>query len=250
MDKLRPRAVIFDLGSTLIEYETIPWSEINLYCSAGARKFLHKKGYNVPDETEFHLAYEAIKDKYRDKAAETLVEWTVTQAFKELLARWAIEIDDGLMNRFFDAYYEPLGRRIYPYDDVLETLDKIKRQYHTIGLVSNTVFPERVHRKELKRFGIEPYLDFAVFSSSFGLRKPHPDIFYKAANLAGVAPSECVFVGDRYLEDAEGPNRIGMPAILKLIDGREYPHDMPQTLRTITRLSELDKHLDLNSNDV
>jgi putative hydrolase of the HAD superfamily len=249
MDKLHPRAVIFDLGSTLIEYETIPWSEMNVYCSASARKFLHKKGYNVPDETEFHQAYEAAKDTYRDKAAETLVEWTVTQAFKELMAKWAIEVDDDLLSRFFDAYYEPLGDRVYPYDDVLETLEKIKRQFRIIGLVSNTVFPEKAHRKELKRFGIEPYLDFAVFSSTFGRRKPHPDIFYKAANLAGVAPSECVFVGDRYLEDVQGPNAIGMPAILKLRDGREYPNDMPETIRTVTTLSELDKYLNLADPD-
>ncbi len=247
MDKLHPRAVIFDLGSTLIEYEAIPWSEMNLHCSASARKFLHKKGYNVPDETEFHQAYEAVKDKYRDKAVETLVEWTVLQAAGDLLQQLDIEVNEDLLNHFFDAYYEPLGDRIYPYDDVLKTLEKVKRQFRIIGLVSNTVFPERAHRKELKRFGIEPYLDFAVFSSTFGVRKPHPDIFYKAANLAGVAPSECVFVGDRYLEDVEGPNRVGMSAILKLKDGREYPDDIPETLRKITTLSKLSEHLDLDS---
>ena len=247
MDKLCPRAVIFDLGSTLIEYEAIPWSEMNLYCSASARSFLYKKGYQVPDEQEFHQAYEAVKDSYRDKAAETLVEWTVMQAARELLARWKIEVDDDLMNRFFDAYYEPLGRRIYVYDDVLETLEWVKQNSRVIGLVSNTVFPERAHRKELKRFGIEHYLDFAVFSSTFGLRKPHPDIFYKAANLAGVAPSECVFVGDRYLEDVQGPDGIGMPAVLKLLERREYPQDMPETIRKITTLSELSEHLDFDN---
>jgi hypothetical protein len=39
MEKLQPRAVIFDLGSTLIEYEVIPWSEMNLYCAASARNY-------------------------------------------------------------------------------------------------------------------------------------------------------------------------------------------------------------------
>jgi putative hydrolase of the HAD superfamily len=122
----------------------------------------------------------------------------------------------------------------------------LKQQHLVIGLVSNTVFPERAHRQELKRFGIEPYLDFAVFSSSLGRRKPHPDIFYKAANLAGAALPECVYIGDRYTEDVEGPNGVGMAAILKLWDGREYPADLPETTRTIRTLSELDRHLDLS----
>lgn len=245
MEKLHPKAVIFDLGSTLIEYEAIPWSEMNLYCAASARNYLLQKGYDVPDEAEFYQAYEEVKNRYRKMAAETLVEWTVMQAAGELLQGWNIQANEDLRDRFFDAYYEPIGRRIYAYDDTLETLERVKRWHSGIGLISNTVFPEKAHRQELKLFGIEPYLDFAVFSSSFGLRKPHPDIFYKAANLAGVAPSECVYIGDRYLEDVWGASRIGMQAILKLWDGREYPQDMPKTTRTITTLSELGAHLDL-----
>lgn len=246
MDKLHPKAVIFDLGSTLIEYETIPWSEMNLYCANSARDYLIKEGYNVPDEEEFHRVYEEVKELYRKKAAETLVEWTVMQAAGDMLKGWNIKVNGDLLDRFFEAYYKPIGRKIFPYDDTLETLEKVKQRYPVIGLVSNTIFPEGAHREELKRFGIEPYLDFAVFSSTFGLRKPHPDIFYKAANLAGYAPSECVYIGDRYLEDVDGPAQIGMPAILKLWDGREYPDDMPESTRTITTLSELEVHLDLD----
>jgi len=247
MEKLQPKAVIFDLGSTLIEYEVIPWSEMNLFCTVSARNYLLKKGYEMPDKEEFHQAYEEVKDKYREMASETLVEWTVMQAAGELLRKWNIEVNDNILDRFFDAYYEPLGRRVYAYDDALETLEKVKQRYPVIGLVSNTIFPERAHRRELKRFRIEPYLDFAIFSSSFGLRKPHPEIFYKAANLAGYAPAECVYIGDRYLEDVEGPAKIGMPAILKLWNGREYPEDMPMDTRTISSLSELDRHLNLDS---
>ena len=243
MDKLHPRAVIFDLGSTLIEYEVIPWSEMNLYCAASARKYLLKEGYDLPDKDEFHKTYETIKDKYRVMAAETLVEWTVTQAAAEMLEEWNIKVNDGLLDRFFEAFYRPIGRKIFAYEDTLATLEKVKQQYPVVGLVSNTIFPEHAHRKELKRFGIEPYLDFAVFSSTFGLRKPHPEIFYKAANLAGYAPAECVYIGDRYAEDVQGPARIGMPAILKLWDGREYPDDVTETTRTITKLSELENHL-------
>ena len=63
--------------------------------------------------------------------------------------------------------------------------------------------------------------------------------------MAGFAPSECVYIGDRYVEDVEGPNDIGMNAILKIVEGREYPQDMPDTLRTIRTLGELERHIEI-----
>ncbi len=242
MDKLHPKAVIFDLGSTLIEYEEIPWSEMNVFCAESARRFLLKKGYDVPEEHEFHRAFEALKDKYRLKAAETLREWSILTVTKELLESWQIPADDGLVEAFFDAYYQPLGKKIYMYDDVIPTLEWLRAQGVVIGLVSNTIFPERAHVKELKRFGALSYFAFTLFSSSFGTRKPHPDIFYKAANLAGYAPAECVYVGDRFLEDVQGPQEIGMPAVLKLWSKREYPEEVHKG-RTISALAELREHL-------
>jgi len=245
MEKLHPRAIIFDLGSTLIEYETVPWDELSQQCASSAREFLVKSGSDVPGEEEFIKTFNRIRQAYRQRAAETLVEWNVMQVGAELLGEFNVELDDGFLDRFFDAYYVPVEKRIFAYDDVVDTLAKLKPEYPVMGLVSNTVFPERAHLKELDRFGIGPYLSFSLFSSTFNLRKPHKDIFYKAANLAGCAPSECVYVGDRYVEDIQGPNAIGMPAILKLNPVLEYPAEMPLAVRRINTLSELFNHIDI-----
>ena len=42
MDKLKVKAVIFDLGSTLIEYEKVPWMELSVECIASVGDFLRK----------------------------------------------------------------------------------------------------------------------------------------------------------------------------------------------------------------
>jgi HAD superfamily hydrolase (TIGR01509 family) len=243
MEKLRPRAVIFDLGSTLIEYEAVPWEELNKLCAEASRKFLAKNGYAVPDEPEFFASLEEAKSDYRRRADELLIEWDVVEAAGTLFAQMGLESTNGLAEKFFDAYYGPVDKLLYAYDDTMSTLTRLRAHVDTIGLVSNTVFPERAHHYELKRFGIAPLLNFTIFSSSFKLRKPHPDIFYKAANMAGVAPQECVYIGDRYKEDIMGPTSIGMPAILKVKEGREYPSEMPAMTRRINRLSDLFDHL-------
>lgn len=246
MNKLNPKAVIFDLGSTLIEYESLEWTELMIQCVSNVHRYLTKQNYDIPAKGEFIQIFGKIKDKFRKTALDTLIEWTIPQATEKLLKELNIESTNGLIDKIFDAYYKPIDKRLYIYDDTLEMLEKIKRKGCIIGLISNTIFPEKTHLSELKKFEIEGYLDFTVFSSTFGFRKPHNDIYYKAANLAGYAPSECVYIGDRYLEDYKGPTRIGMPAILKILPQREYPDDMQDTIRKITCLSELTSHLDIS----
>ncbi len=245
MEKLHPKAVIFDLGSTLIEYESTPWPELSVLAAASVHRFLDKQGLEVPPEEEFCRLFEEVKSEFRKPAAENLTEWTVPQAAAALLDRIGIEQQDGLAEKIFDAYYKPVGERIFPYDDTGDTLEWVKTKVNTIGLVSNTIFPAQTHLAELRRFKLLKFLDFTIFSSTFGLRKPHPDIFHKAANAAGYSPAECVYIGDRFVEDYQGPTGIGMPAILKILPDREYPPDMPDDVPTITCLSELRNYLDI-----
>ena len=245
MEKLKPRAILFDLGSTLIEYEFLSWNELGKKCAKHAQEFLVARKIEAGEDGQFEITFDEIRSGYRKRAAESLIEWDVVQVASDLFDRFGINYDDVFLTEFFDAYYEPVAEILYAYDDAVETLKKLKTKYEVMGLISNTVFPERVHRHELERFGLEPYLDFALFSSTFGLRKPHPDIFLKAANLAGYAPSECVYIGDRYVEDIQGPAGVGMPAILKIKPDREYPEEMPEATRRIHHLSELFEHIEM-----
>jgi HAD superfamily hydrolase (TIGR01549 family) len=241
MEPLRPKALIFDLGCTLIEYEAIGWDELAKDAVANGHTWLEKRGLALGKYEDFYAAYIEIRNGYRKRAADTLLEWTIQDAVRDLLVELDLEqeVDEDLVEGFFDAYYEPVAEQLFVYDDTVETLEALSHKYNSIGLISNTVFPERVHQIELERFGIKPYIEFGVFSSSFGVRKPHEGIFYHAANLAGYAPSECLYIGDRYVEDIQGPNAIGMPAILKRREQREYPDDMPEAAAQVSQLSEL-----------
>jgi HAD superfamily hydrolase (TIGR01549 family) len=245
MEKLRPKAVIFDLGSTLIDYPSSVWEELSRECMEAGRRMLVEEKLSVPEGSEFGKMYESVRDDFRKNAAETLVEWTVPQAVSKLLGKLDIPVYDGLVDRFFECYYKVLEDRLYVYDDTVSMLGKIKESIGTVGLISNTIFPEQTHLAEMARFGIDSFFDFKIFSCTFGLRKPHADIFLKAANLAGYAPQECVYIGDRYVEDIEGPNSVGMAAILREHPDREYPDPLPEGLRRIGSLSGISEHIDI-----
>ena len=244
MERLKVQAVIFDLGCTLIEYEAYSWDDMAKDAIRNGHSLLLKKGLAVPDYDSFFAEYATVRDQFRKQAAEELTEWSIPRAVRLLFERLAIEHDDALVDRFFDAYYEPVEKSLFLYDDALATLETLRERFPTIGLVSNTIFPERTHKKELKRFGINHLFDFEIYSSSFGFRKPHREIFYQAANHAGYAPSECVYVGDRYREDIQGPNSIGMSAILKHKEGRDYPEKRPEAFAEIRQLQELTEILE------
>ena len=244
-EKLRPKAVIFDLGSTLIEYEKVPWAEVSVTCMRDVAKYLRKKNIDISDDDQFIKDFDSVKSEYRKLAADKFIEWTIPQAAEKLLKKLSVEYNENLIDGMFAAYYKPVEKNLSVYEDTLDTLELVKSKGYTIGLVSNTIFPEATHLKELKKFNIDKYFDFTLFSSTFGLRKPHPDIFYKACNMAGFAPSECVYIGDRYLEDFCGPESIGMNAILKKIDKREYPPDMSEDIRSVSCLAELSEQIDV-----
>ena len=53
MKKLSPKAVIFDLGSTLIDFPVNNWEAVSRECSLYGRKVLLDAGYDLPDEEEF-----------------------------------------------------------------------------------------------------------------------------------------------------------------------------------------------------
>ena len=245
MEKLKPKAVIFDLGSTLIDYLTDDWFEVNYAATQSAHQQFQNSGHSLPALEEFWNQLEEVKQFYRDRAARTNQEWTVVEAAEELFKRLELDNNGRLAGQFFEIYYSALSERLYIYDDTIETLGWLRERVDKIGLISNTIFPEEKHLEELDRFKITPFLDYKIFSSAFGLRKPHPDIFNKAVELAGFEPDECVYIGDRFVEDITGPAKIGMPAILKKIKGREYPEEMPESIRQISSLWELKNHLDI-----
>jgi putative hydrolase of the HAD superfamily len=233
------RGIIFDLGSTLIEYESIPWDELGQLCLDAGYEYLKESGCAVPDKNAFISEYVKIRDVYRKHAGETLEEWVITDAIRYLLQAFGLNGSRDLVDSFFAAYHVPLARQVTMFPEAPTVIRDLKNNGYKIGLVSNTIFPEKMHIDELEKFGLFPMFDFTVFSSSFGKRKPHPDIYGHAVNLMGFLPEELLFVGDRYIEDYQGPIDFGMKAIIKFRRGREYPEPMPDGVAVIGDLTEL-----------
>jgi len=81
----------------------------------------------------------------------------------------------------------------------------------------------------LEQQGIMALIDFRILSSELGWRKPHPAIYAAALAKAGVRPEEALFVGDRPLEDVQGPARLAIAGVLRLPQAQVSSESGPAT---------------------
>jgi putative hydrolase of the HAD superfamily len=87
----------------------------------------------------------------------------------------------------------------------------------------------------LRGLELEPLFDAIVTSAGVGARKPSPAIFEQALELAGVAATEAIHVGDTLDEDVAGARAAGIePVLIRRSDGPPVPG-----VRTISSLAEL-----------
>ena len=215
-------AIIFDMGSTLIEFENSSWEVLRMLCVENGYRFLKERSLI---DLDFYIFSKAIEEEFeiaREKSNRTLKEIRFEKFAALLFKKLKLHISDGNFPLFLEAYYQPITEQLTLVEEALEILKFFKYRNVKIGLVSNTIFPERFHLQELKRFGIYPFLNVATFSSMVGYKKPHPKIFKTALGRLKVKPERAVFVGDRLAEDIGGAKSVGMKAILKPKTGREY----------------------------
>ena len=106
------------------------------------------------------------------------------------------------------------------YDDVLPTLEALRRHGLKIGLVSNGV-------RDLDEFVADHRLDVdvALASRGHGWIKPHPSIFRAVLDQLEVEPGQAAMVGDSPEDDIEGARAIGMAAFLLDRENRYPEHE-------------------------
>jgi len=138
---------------------------------------------------------------------------------EDAIHRWSHEL--------YDLYTSPEQYELF--DDVAESLERLKRSGYRLGIVSN--FAPTL-RTILLHKGILHYFDPVIVSTEVGLEKPNPAIFRLALEQAKLAPEDALYIGDHDKNDIWAPNQIGIRAV-KI---KRYAH---MTGDGITSLREL-----------
>jgi HAD superfamily hydrolase (TIGR01662 family) len=154
---------------------------------------------------------------YRKQAKETLIEASERELWtRYLLPDFPAEKIAPLSGKLTRLWRDRDGRRV-PRPDVKSTIIELTRRGYQIGIIANTITETEIP-DWIEADGLTEYFKAVVLSSKVGIRKPNPKIYLDAADLLGVEPAACAYVGDNPVRDVQGAQLAGYGMMIILVE--------------------------------
>lgn len=208
------RAILFDLGNTLLEYEARPFKELFRDATDLLHGHLVSRGRELPDAARFAESFDELFER-EEAAAGGATHGVVMRSVAGLLERSGVEVTAAEMPEILYPFYEAMSQQVIVYPDTLGTLVQLRSAGLKLGLVANTIWPKEFHLRDLARHEMLSLFDTLVFSSDVGVEKPSAQIFHRALEALEIDASSAVFVGDDPHVDVKGGQNAGLRTVLK-----------------------------------
>jgi putative hydrolase of the HAD superfamily len=231
------RAVLFDLGDTLLDFEPMDTRALFKMAARHGYEHLRARGASLPAfERYFRAQYRALRWAYFWAKLRGR-EFDSTELLRRSCARFGCPADDATLSELSWLWYRPLVEHSSVAADVTPTLAALCEAGLRLGIVSNTFIPGATIDRHLDLVGLKDFFAVRVYSSDIGCRKPHRRIFQEALRQLGVTAHAALFVGDLLKTDIVGAKRIGMRTVWRCPWSNCGPHRVAD--HTIRRISEL-----------
>jgi 2-haloalkanoic acid dehalogenase type II len=235
---MQTRAVLFDFGGTLFDYETVAPGEresivaLARWAGSGEDAQAILRAYRVSLKNVFYKylphPYYLHRDMFRD-------------ALLGMAESLGVTLSDEQLVRYRALQWERRARDFVLREGVRETLADLRSHGLHLGMVSNVDDDQLGHMLELAQ--LDPHFDSILSSEAAQSCKPDPSIFHEALRRAGCPPQEAVFVGDSLQQDIAGANRVGLRSVLIWSDAEREPtigeHKPQHVIRRIPELLDL-----------
>lgn len=198
------RAVLFDVGGPLateVEHERAIDADIRLLFA--------EAGMPVSD-ARYAEAWRTVVDSFAPNAYEAVI-WQLAEGDEEIAP----------------SVYREVARRGHERgsfqlrDGIAELLEELAARGLKLGLAANQ--PAEVIER-LEQAGIAKYFQSTAVSGTHGYKKPDVRVFIHACEALGVAPEECIMVGDRIDCDIVPARLLGMRTV-RLRAGRHVSQE-------------------------
>ena len=196
-----PRVVLFDLDGTLLD------SAPDMLATVDAMRASRGRG---------PMAMDTLRPVV-SKGARAMTAAAFPDVHADERNRWIPE--------FLAIYERESGKHGALFDGVDAMLRALEEAGSAWGIVTNK--PEYLARQLMPMLGWESRCAILVGGDTLAERKPHPLPLLHAADALGIAPRDCVYVGDDE-RDIQAARAAGMPSIAALW-GYRLHDDVPET---------------------
>jgi FMN phosphatase YigB (HAD superfamily) len=223
------RGVIFDLGSTLIDFDGDYAQVIPDSLAAIADHFL-AEGISL-DRPEFISHFgQALKD-YHNRRDDDHVELSTYAILCEILGQFIDPLpEESVLRDGLTAMYAVSEVYWKPKVTMHTVLKQLFASGYKLGLLSNAGDEANVHRL-IDNAGIREFFDPILISAALGIRKPDPRPFRQILEQWTLPPEAVVMVGDLLEMDILGAQRTGIHNIWLHDGSKSDSSDHPQDLQ-------------------
>lgn len=146
-----------------------------------------------------------VEDFYPE-LVETFNESEKKKTFNVTLKRFGIKYDEFLIQNMVNCY-----RTHFPdikvYDDVISTLDYLRREYH-LALITDGYL--QAQKNKVKALNIERLFERIIYADEYGKNcwKPSSLPYHLVMEYFSAKGDECVYIGDNMEKDFIAPNKM------------------------------------------
>jgi len=227
------KAVLFDMGNTLIKYDVGSPNEIfrRVLASLGIFRLI-KDIENATLKAEQEARDLSLLSSYGKMELQKY--WDAWDSL--VLKHLNIADSDELANLVHSMWFDHVD--CTPYPEVAEVLSKLRQMGLKVGLIT-TAYEEEIDlildRAKLTK---KPF-DIIIGADTIRQVKPHADVFRHALKMLKVEAKETIFVGDSLDADYKGAQKAGLQAILLARRGNHQG----EGFKTIKNLKEIVAHV-------
>ena len=242
------RAVFFDLFDTLIRIDEarLPAMKVEGRRINSTLPLVHARHLAERDVTTeaFVAALHATVREISQQKRDSLVEVPALERWRRVVARLALPADRGgerLAADLTEAHARALSEAAVPVDRARDVLLRVRDRGRELALISNFDHAPAADWI-LEATDLADLIEKRVISEAVGIRKPDARIFHDALDHFGLAPADCLHVGDQARADAWGAGRLGLRTVWISRHTDPYPEDEHPPTLTVTRLADVLGH--------
>jgi len=202
------KAVLFDLGGTLIKTAEVP--EI-------FRRILEKHGVKA-DFAQILKAHRANEKEFNVETGQVELGMAFWHNWNLAIVK-SLGVEKNaqfLARRISELWWDYADLQFHP--DVSDALAQLKAKRVKTGIVTNGLRED--YEQVLQRLGAASYFNITVGANSCNTAKPDSRIFLYAVQKLQLRPDEALFVGDSIEKDYEGARKAGLKPLLIDREGR------------------------------